>query len=119
MYVSIYIYRAPKAHAEEFVRIVEAAGEILIELGAIGYRLFLQADLCPKYGCLSFPEAIPIAPNEEFYVEYDEFADRATHDEVMWKADHDPRIIKLYEELEGIMDVGTTIRGEFTGVRQR
>lgn len=81
--------------------------------GAVEDITYAPADLTPKYGCTGFPEALAPAPDEVILVEITSFRDRAHHDEVMARVDADERVLALYREVSGIIDVARVVRGEF------
>ena len=74
---------------------------------------YAPASLEPKYGCVSFREVLEPAADEDVYVGYARFRDRAHHDEVMAKIDVDEQLTPLYRQVGELLDLNRVVRGEF------
>ncbi len=113
MYTSVYLHRVPTGTVEPFVRLVTAASEVYMRLGAVECVLYTPWDLRAKYGCAGFESALDLAEDEVLFVELNSFRDKSHHDEVMAQVDASPEISRLYDELTSMLDVGRIVRGEF------
>jgi len=116
MYTSIYLHRVPRNNIEAFRRILGAAANIYHGHGALKRILYAPANMDPKYNCLPFDDVIKMADDESLFIEINEFYDQTHHDEVMTKADIDPQLSQLYEDLTVIVDISCIVRGEFKSV---
>jgi uncharacterized protein YbaA (DUF1428 family) len=113
VYLSVYLFRVPRARREAFLRIQGEAAAILREYGALDNATLALGDQAKGYGLATFADLAPPAPDEAIYLELGTYRDRAHHDAVMAQIDRDPRIDALYEELVRLIDLARGARGEF------
>lgn len=113
MFSSIYIYPVPTARMDDFLRVQTAALEIYREYGAHDDVTYRPVDTSAKYGCRGFDTAVELRDGEEPFVSVSQFRDRRHHDEVMAQVDRDPRIDRLFEEIQTVIDLERIVRGEF------
>jgi uncharacterized protein YbaA (DUF1428 family) len=113
MYTSLYLHPVRKGNVESFVRVVSAAADAYMRLGAAECVLYVPGSLEAKYGCAGFESALDLAEDEVLFVELNSFRDKHHHDEVMARVDGSPEIDRLYDELTSILEVSRIVRGEF------
>ena len=116
MYRSFYIFRVPKEHVAEFLRINREAGAIYREHGALETEMTRATHLDPKYGCTGLVDLLKASDEEVVFVGVDGFRDPDHHTEVMAKVDADPRINELFAEIQKVIDLSTVVRAELESV---
>jgi uncharacterized protein YbaA (DUF1428 family) len=116
MYASIYIHRVPTERVDEVLAILGEAAEIYTQFGALGCRVYRSEDLSPKYGCTAFTNGLDLREGEVMLVELNVFEDKEHHDGTMVRIDRDTQIEALYQRLRETIDIGRTVRGEFSVV---
>ncbi len=114
MFNVIYIYCVPRENEAEFLRIQNEAGDIYRSYGSLVEETLVLTSHEPKYGCVSFSDAVDVRNDEKIFVSLSEFKEKAHHDDVMRRIDSDPRIDLLFQEMSGLIDLNRVIRGEFT-----
>ena len=113
MYTSLYFYRVPKNNVEAFLIIQKKSAEIYKRNGAIDDWTFGPENLKQKYGCVSFPQEIPLDADEELFFSMSLFKSKDDHDKIMSAVDKEPEIEKLYEQVRKLIDLSKVVRGEF------
>lgn len=116
MFTSIYIYPVPRENVDAFLLVQREAATIYQQYGALDDETYAAVDLDSKYGCGAFVDVFDIKDDEEVFIGFSRFRDRAHHDEVMAKVDSDQRINELYDKVTTLLDVGRVVRGEFERV---
>ncbi len=113
MFILIYIYPVPDKSIDEFLRIQREAEKIYLRYGTISDQTFSLENLEPKYSCIPFSKAVTLDKGEQAYLSITTFESSNHHDEVMKKVDADPKIDRLYSEVEKVINVSRIVRGEF------
>jgi uncharacterized protein YbaA (DUF1428 family) len=116
VFTVVYIFLVPRKNVDKFLRIQQAASEIYRSHGALEEETFALVNHEAKYGCVPFTKGIDVGEDEEVFVSLSRFPDKTHHDQVMVKIDSDPRIDQLYREINGVVEVGRVLRGEFERV---
>lgn len=116
MYRLLYIFRVPKQHVQQFLRINQEAAAIYRCHGALESEVMRAADIGPKYGCLGIGDTMQASDNQVVFIGIDGFRDQAHCREVMPKVDADSRINELFAQIQQVVDLSTVVRGEFESV---
>lgn len=113
MYAPIDIYRILRKNVETFLDIQRQGADIYQAYGALADETLVSVDLDAKYGCLAFTDVFELAEADMLLVGLSGFTDKAHHDDVMAKVDNDERIAKLFEQVQGVLEISRLVRGEF------
>jgi uncharacterized protein YbaA (DUF1428 family) len=113
VYTSLYFYRVPKSNIAAFLEIQKQSAEIYKKNGALHDWTFGSANLNAKYGCISFPQEIQVADDEELFFSLSLFKSKDDHDRIMSMVDADPEIETLYVQICHLIDLSKVVRGEF------
>jgi uncharacterized protein YbaA (DUF1428 family) len=116
MYLAVYLYPVLRDRADDFLRVIRAAGDVYVEHGATAVEVLTATELGSAYGCAGLASVLQIWPGERVFVSLDRFRDQGHRDEVMAKVGTDARIDDLYAELADLIDLHRVVRGEFDSV---
>ena len=113
MYSVLYLYPVPKENTDAFLEAEREASSLYLQHGALECQTLIASDLTAQYGCRAFGEAVVLRPDETLLVGISHFRSFGHHNEVMEKVDADARILELYDEVKGLLELHRVIRGEF------
>lgn len=114
-YLDMYVYRMPRSHRREFLRIERRANRIYRKFGGEGELLFLARKSAKKFGMLNISRAIPPKKQEELWVGLYFYRDRKHAREISRMVDSDREIAGLFKRFgELVKSASPVVQGELT-----
>ncbi len=112
MYHTFYLFRVPHKNVNRFLKIVRDAGAVYREHGAAASTVMRLTDGSNKYGCLGLSGQVHTNADEQVFLGIDSFRDAEQLRALTIQIDADPRIQKLFKEIQEVIDLGKVIRWE-------
>jgi uncharacterized protein YbaA (DUF1428 family) len=111
-YVDGFLLPVPRANLAAYRRIARAAGRIWMEYGALEYRECAGDDLRAK-GTVSFRKSARARPRETVVFSWIVYKSRADRDRINAKVMKDPRIAKMMDPSQKVVDMRRMAYGGF------
>jgi hypothetical protein len=112
MYHIFYLFRVQRKNVDRFLQIAGDAGVIYRQHGAVATAILRLTDGSDKYGCLGLAGQVQTSPEEQLFLGIDSFRDAEQLRTLTARIDSDPRIQKLFKEIQEVVDLRKAIRWE-------
>ena len=111
-YVDGFVLPVPKRNLDAYRRVARKAGKIWREHGALDYKECVAEDV-KKGKVTSFPQSVDLKRGETVVFAWIVYRSRAHRDAVNKKVMADPRMTKMMEPMDDIMDSKRMVYGGF------
>ena len=105
MYHTYYLFRVPRKNVDRFLRVVNDAGAVYREHGAVASTEVMRlTDGSNKYGCLGLNGQVHANAEEQVFFGVDSFHNREQLHALTIQIEADSRIQKLFKEIQEIIE---------------
>jgi uncharacterized protein YbaA (DUF1428 family) len=117
-HTQIFVYKLPKKNHEAMVKLIKRFTSLYKKYGTLSWDVYQLNSTEAFDGTISIAKTLSAGPDEEVWVEVDQYKDRKARDKAVGAIMQDPSAGPLFGELAGVLSPGfSMVMGEYSPIK--